>query len=1091
MARIPRTEASIPIRLANQPTMPTDLLTGPGRALQGLGKAIGGLQGAFEASSEPSDTDKFNAQLQLVKFQNDMELDQQQRQETFSGKPDGFTQSSLDRFGEREAELRRSIPDNPKLQQQAALHLERMRGGYHRNAYGFEQKQRQGQMISDIGATATGEIARTQPGNVDELDVRLQGVEKMIDAAPGLSEPQRQQLRATANQAALTRILETVPDEDKADLADTLIKRWTDRLSAPPGQQPGPSGAVTPMLLDDQRSKLDGVKSDVVSKFAELQGALGRTFNVNSGYRDPEHNARVGGAKNSQHTHRNAIDIDVRDMSPEQRINVIEKASALGFKGIGVYDNAIHIDMGRTRAWGPSYGRDTVPKWAEGAIKAHESGAFASASGSSNGGSGPSFSSSVNSAIDKAAKEHGIDPSLMRAFAKIESGGDPDNRTGSYKGLFQLSNSEFEKHGGSGDIYDAEANANAAARKFKAESVAFKEKFGRDPTATDLYMVHQQGEAGYAAHMQNPDAPAWENMASTAEGRSKGDGWSKKAIWGNVPTDVREKFGSVENITSRDFVALLGSKVQRFGGGADTGVGSVAPEDAPAPGRPGDKPTDGAPPVAERGLTRYAGLGKTTDANPGAEPPMNGAAGSDRPTNTIPGAAVETKTAELKPTWLKPSIRTNLVEDLIKMRPALRAKQDEAIKRLEGAITVGKFISGERPFNPYSDGERKLVDETFKLGDLDKRMFAGDPAAIARGVEVAQRLNYAPQPVQEALTGLVRDTDPKNASKRSMGYEAASSILDRNPHAFIGSGGKDLGDEARAYTALVRGGKTSQLALARIDEMKTPEWQTKAEVRKKAAFDMEKTITASDVAKEFADPKWYNPWNSGTPDVPDLFLNHYSERFREHYTRLGDEASARALAGQDMKKTYGVSEITGTIMQYPPDAHYPAIGPKGREYLKKDLEATVRSYLDDVARGPLPPTAETDAKAPKSEIDMSSIRLRSDGKTAADIAAGRPPRYEVAYVDERGMTQFVPGMRWGLNAEHIEAERKKFEGAVLKKRSDNAAQLKEMVIEPQNERRSAVARKGAQGLIEYFEGKRPALSAPPAANTIPEMEFDP
>src|SRR3569833_48758 len=58
-----------------------------------------------------------------------------------------------------------------------------------------------------------------------------------------------------------------------------------------------------------------------------------------------------------------------------------------------------------------------------------------------------------------------LDFRFMKAVAKIESGFDPKQRTGSYIGLFQLSNKEFEKYG-SGDILNARDNAVAAAIKF-------------------------------------------------------------------------------------------------------------------------------------------------------------------------------------------------------------------------------------------------------------------------------------------------------------------------------------------------------------------------------------------------------------------------------------------------------------------------------------------------------------------------------------------------------------------------------------------------------------------------------------------------
>jgi Transglycosylase SLT domain len=164
--------------------------------------------------------------------------------------------------------------------------------------------------------------------------------------------------------------------------------------------------------------------------------------------------------------------------------------------------------------------------------------------------------------IDKHANRVGIDPNWMRKIMKVESGGDPRNVTGSYKGLFQLSNREFRAGGGSGDILDPEQNTMAAANKLAREKVQFKEKYGRDPKLADLYMIHQQGEGGYQAHVSNPEQPAWQNMWSTGEGKQKGEAWAKRAIWGNIPDAAKKRFGSVENVSSKDFLDLWSNKIE-------------------------------------------------------------------------------------------------------------------------------------------------------------------------------------------------------------------------------------------------------------------------------------------------------------------------------------------------------------------------------------------------------------------------------------------------------------------------------------------------------------------------------------------------
>lgn len=119
---------------------------------------------------------------------------------------------------------------------------------------------------------------------------------------------------------------------------------------------------------------LDGVKPIVLNRFEALQNQWGRPLPINSGHRDKVYNKRAGGADKSQHIHGNALDVDVSSYSKEERQQLIAMASAMGFTGIGVYNNALHFDMGDRRAWGPTYKGDSVPGWAKDAIGAHLAG---------------------------------------------------------------------------------------------------------------------------------------------------------------------------------------------------------------------------------------------------------------------------------------------------------------------------------------------------------------------------------------------------------------------------------------------------------------------------------------------------------------------------------------------------------------------------------------------------------------------------------------------------------------------------------------------------------------------------------------------
>jgi hypothetical protein len=165
--------------------------------------------------------------------------------------------------------------------------------------------------------------------------------------------------------------------------------------------------------------------------------------------------------------------------------------------------------------------------------------------------------------IKRASDAFGLDANFMTAVAKIESGFDPKQRTGSYIGLFQLSKYEFGKFG-SGDIYNPRDNAVAAAYKVLTEGVLFEWVTGRHPTLSDLYLIHQQGWEGAAEHINQPDRIAWKSMCATSEGREKGEKWCRRAIWGNTLPEIKKAWKSVENLTSDAFVGMWRERVAHF-----------------------------------------------------------------------------------------------------------------------------------------------------------------------------------------------------------------------------------------------------------------------------------------------------------------------------------------------------------------------------------------------------------------------------------------------------------------------------------------------------------------------------------------------
>ena len=70
---------------------------------------------------------------------------------------------------------------------------------------------------------------------------------------------------------------------------------------------------------------------------------------INSGYRTPAYNKKVGGDSFSQHLYGMAADIRVNGYTPEQVAAYVETLLP-NTGGIGVYQSFIHVDVRETKS---------------------------------------------------------------------------------------------------------------------------------------------------------------------------------------------------------------------------------------------------------------------------------------------------------------------------------------------------------------------------------------------------------------------------------------------------------------------------------------------------------------------------------------------------------------------------------------------------------------------------------------------------------------------------------------------------------------------------------------------------------------------
>ena len=80
-----------------------------------------------------------------------------------------------------------------------------------------------------------------------------------------------------------------------------------------------------------------------------VRAALGKPLTINSAYRDPIHNAKIGGAPLSRHKFGDAFDISLTN---QDKAELFFMCREKGFTGFGMnYRTFLHVDCGPPRRW--------------------------------------------------------------------------------------------------------------------------------------------------------------------------------------------------------------------------------------------------------------------------------------------------------------------------------------------------------------------------------------------------------------------------------------------------------------------------------------------------------------------------------------------------------------------------------------------------------------------------------------------------------------------------------------------------------------------------------------------------------------------
>lgn len=347
---------------------------------------------------------------------------------------------------------------------------------------------------------------------------------------------------------------------------------------------------------------------------------------------------------------------------------------------------------------------------------------------------------------------------------------------------------------------------------------------------------------------------------------------------------------------------------------------------------------------------------------------------------------------------------------------------------------MAAVAAGNASVNPFDSNQTKVAEKAYD-SMLRSAPEASRQAATQAFVEATGYIPKAEVAVirQEAMS--------MDAAAFATSMVRARRMQTAAPEHFSSVDGfsgvrRDL-ERFEAYTQNM--GYSAEDAASRILQSKTAEGQLNEELLGAQADKIAKEIEASAIASQFDDSFLgvaRNPGAGADITTQNMLVSDYRQAFRERYLQVGDEDEAKALASADIKKTWGVSETSGSrqLMKFPPEMFYPPVS-GAHTYLRDDAVETASDLGG----------AEPTNVHLRPWIDPSTGR----NLTAEDVRAGRPPRYRLIYErEENGQTiiDMAPST-WAVPEEDI-TRLTEAENAKAMREAQESRQFQEETIAP-------------------------------------------
>jgi hypothetical protein len=343
----------------------------------------------------------------------------------------------------------------------------------------------------------------------------------------------------------------------------------------------------------------------------------------------------------------------------------------------------------------------------------------------------------------------------------------------------------------------------------------------------------------------------------------------------------------------------------------------------------------------------------------------------------------------------------------------------EDAKLARGVGILNREIVGD----PYDSDNQSAVNETVAKYGLSNGIASGDPNSVMGAKFRVQAAGFIPTPDMNAFREAMNAGGTSEA--KMMAYAALTDIATNNPVAYDAS---KMPDDERSrvkeYRAYIDSGMSSADAVKRIDEARTPEGKARREAMAKLfegkKGELEQLSFADIQASEKFDKSMWSAPEAISDAQQGLAVEAYRKSYRFHRESGKDATEAKALAINELDRTWGTSQIDGTqrFMQYPPEKSYRPVG-GSYDWLTTQARNTAVAQLSEagllksktVERVLGKGVIAKETVSPEEQFKDVELRLVPRAETAADVRSNKPPRYELWYRKPDGSTDVIPG-RW-------------------------------------------------------------------------------